>query len=224
MLATGRSIHSAFRTWNSTLLRPERERALARAAEHRLGLVGDDHPAHRRDQLRREHARLPQARRQLEHALARLRHGRVDHPVRDRGAELAHRALLARPAGGRLFPAAQARSRCCSGRSSSRSPPRRQPHVPIRAPCAAACPSGCAAAARATNDTCLGTLCAASVARAMGAQRLTVEDRPRPRHDDRRDGLAPALVGAGRRPPPRARRGAPPAPPRPPRARRSRRR
>ena len=203
MLATGRSIHSAFRTWNSTLLRLEGDRALARAAEHRLGLVGDDHPAHRRDQLRREHARLAEARRQLEHALARLRHGRVDHPVRDRGAELAHRA----PAGAssRRPPLPSSRrlaSRCAFGsKLIAIAAPRcaeLSPFVPNRrSSLRRSLPERVRGSGSSTNDTCLGTLCAGEPAGAVGTQRLTVEHRPRPRHDDRRDGLAPVLVGAG---------------------------
>ena len=167
----------------------QRDRALARAREHRLGLVGDDHPAHRRDQLRREHARLAQARRQLEHTLARLRHDRVDHPVRDRSAELAHRVLLARPAGGRLFPALQARVAVGVRVEAHRSSSARRDSS-----CAGAS-RRCAAVAR-RRTTPAWAPCAQRARGAMGAQRLTVERRPRPRHDDRRDGLAPALVGA----------------------------
>ena len=86
----------------------ERGRALARAGEHRLGLVGDDRAADRRHQLGGEQAGLPQPGRQLEHPLAGLRGDRVDQPVRDRRAELAQQLLAAHPAGGRLFPALQA--------------------------------------------------------------------------------------------------------------------
>ena len=82
----------------------QRVRPRTGAREHRLGLVGDDHPAHRRHQLGGQHARLAQACRQFEHALAGLRRDRVHHPVRDGRAEFADRFLLARPAGRRLFP------------------------------------------------------------------------------------------------------------------------
>ena len=101
-------------------------RPLARAGEHRLGLVGDDRAADRRDQLGGEHARLAEARRQLEHALAGLRGDRVDQPVRHRRAELAQHLLAAHPAGGGLFPACEARVAVGVRRRSSSQLPAQQ--------------------------------------------------------------------------------------------------
>ncbi len=67
-------------------------------------MVGEDHAAGGGDQLGRQQPRLPQAGRQLQHALAVLGLDRLDHPVRHRRAKFANRLLAAYPAARRLLP------------------------------------------------------------------------------------------------------------------------
>jgi hypothetical protein len=55
--------------------------SFASAVEHRLCLVGDHHAAAWSDELGGEHARLPHAAGELEHALPRLQRERVEHAV-----------------------------------------------------------------------------------------------------------------------------------------------
>ena len=211
--ASGRSIHSALRTLNSTFADAQLGRPLACPVEHRLGLVGDDRRAHRRDELRREHARLPQARGQLEHPLARLRVGGLDHPLRDGRRPVADLLLAANPAWSGGFPALEARVPVRLGIEAHESSRRRS------------FPDGVRGSGSLTMLKVLGTLNAARVRGAVRSRSSAgSSSAPGRATTIARDRLSPARVGASQRRPPRGRPDEPRARPRPRPARRSHRR
>ena len=135
-LATGRSIHSAFHTWNSTLVRASsaaRARApssIASAWSERIT------PAVGGDQLGRQQADLAEARRQLQHALAGPGVERLDHPVRHRRAERAHRPPAGAPSRSPPPPSA----RRCAAMLGARA--RAVPCAPARRPWSTSVRSG----------------------------------------------------------------------------------
>ncbi len=109
MLAVGRSIHSASIVRNSTLSMPS---SAARAGEldHRLGGVGADERAARRDQLGDEQAGVAGTGRELEHAVAGLGRDRVDEPGRDRLPRGLQDLPVGLPSSRRARPALEARA------------------------------------------------------------------------------------------------------------------
>ena len=160
-LATGRSIHSPFRTWNWTLAIPSSPAPLAGAVEHPLGLVGDQHLPPGRDQLGRQQAR---SRRAPPPARApALRAGVRRHPP----ASATTGAPKASICSCRRRQPVAAASQLLDARRRARRGPRSS-----AAPCAAACPSGSAAAARRRQRDLLGHLVRGERARAVGAQLL----------------------------------------------------
>ena len=162
------------------VLIPSSRRALARAGEHRLGLVGDEHLARRARRAR------PRAARSRPSPPASSSTRSPGCGASASTSQLRRRARRrSRISSCRRRPAAAAASSqssrlalavCVRRRSSS------------AAPCAGACPSACAAAASATSANRLGTLYGASAARAVRAQLLRASTARRilARRDDER--------------------------------------
>src|ERR1700722_6364658 len=203
MLATGRSIHSAFRTWNSTLLRP-RASARSRAptsiasawSETITPPIGATSSA----------ASMPVSPRPAASSSTRSPGcGTVASIIQcETGAPNSRiaRCWRAQP------EAASSQLRRLSSRCSFGSkliaiaPPRWRGEpsrfVPNQEQLLAQELARAGARQRLLDEQhLLGHLVSGELASTMGAQRLTVGDRPRPPHDDRRDGLAPVLIGAG---------------------------
>ena len=106
-LAVSRSIHSRSIRRNSTFSIPSSRRAPARPrACSRLRRWRQE--AARPDQLSREESGLPRAGRELEHSLAGLQAGVVEHPGRHRHPEFAHAVRLVCPTRRLLAPTARA--------------------------------------------------------------------------------------------------------------------